>query len=618
MMLPTSLRQWASILELLPEDIASGLAGWLHPLDNLLGRVEDMPLASQGELDGYDGLARRGPAERMLTSEWLLATEVPDEWSRRAAEGELAYLNPNFRRPQTHSITAALFDCGPDVLGTPRLAQLAALLVLARRARAAGAEFLWGVLQSPITEVRRDITAQNISWLLQQHAPLPPSAPEVECWLQEFAEAGDTFLVGGESLGHIHLPAGAILVIEDPFQDETEFGRVLHLRAHRFPSGSRGPDRELKLPLPPDDWCTRVLENPAAMERPPGVRLRRCSRATAIRPEMMWLSPSMLVARSRQDEGNLVIYRMPHSDHGALSRPKLHRLIWGEETNYVGAVGACVLVGRRVEAGIEVFPLTGRAPKVPAGTFVCSPEPTFDLVAGTQTLRPLVSLGRDSQLFAELYPNTVSMLVTDNSPSVPSTPDHTTQAVAARVLAWSPGNAALRCLRSLSYVDISLVTGDGRHTEFAAPDQMSEYLQGGRALWGPVIGQGLATGAAVWSDSVLALAHAAGAWTVWYQAGEVLENCVIGPSRRVEVDGVAFVRGGWTTPALICRCDGGRTMELRGCGWSRVLGREACPILGAVQHPYSPLLAWCTASELVVYSLTVGAEVARWDWGSTA
>jgi hypothetical protein len=41
-----------------------------------------------------------------------------------------------------------LFDTGPDRLGRPRIAQLAALVVLARRASAARAELRWGTLHS--------------------------------------------------------------------------------------------------------------------------------------------------------------------------------------------------------------------------------------------------------------------------------------------------------------------------------------------------------------------------------------------------------------------------------------------------------------------------------------
>ena len=53
-----------------------------------------------GELRGYDGLTRRGSPERLLISEWLLATEAPDEFVRRAAFNEQAFLRPAFRQPQ--------------------------------------------------------------------------------------------------------------------------------------------------------------------------------------------------------------------------------------------------------------------------------------------------------------------------------------------------------------------------------------------------------------------------------------------------------------------------------------------------------------------------------------
>src|SRR5687768_17876785 len=41
------------------------------------------------------------------------------------------------------------FDAGPNQLGSPRIAQIAALIVLSRRAEAAGVRFAWGILQEP-------------------------------------------------------------------------------------------------------------------------------------------------------------------------------------------------------------------------------------------------------------------------------------------------------------------------------------------------------------------------------------------------------------------------------------------------------------------------------------
>ena len=50
--------------------------------------MRSLAVAGDGEPDGYDGIASRGIYERLVTSEWLLADEEPDEFDRRAAMGE--------------------------------------------------------------------------------------------------------------------------------------------------------------------------------------------------------------------------------------------------------------------------------------------------------------------------------------------------------------------------------------------------------------------------------------------------------------------------------------------------------------------------------------------------
>ena len=123
----------------------------LEPTINALNRLFETSRLSQhdeGEPDGFDGIERRGELSRLLPSEWLLAADEPDEFLRRFEQRELSYLHPTAtveRRPQTSLV---LFDTGPDQLGRPRIAQLACLVGLARRAATVGAELRWGSLHS--------------------------------------------------------------------------------------------------------------------------------------------------------------------------------------------------------------------------------------------------------------------------------------------------------------------------------------------------------------------------------------------------------------------------------------------------------------------------------------
>lgn len=144
--LPATLARWEESLAGIDAAVAVALGPLLHVLDELVGRVEQVS-GADGELDGYDGIDRRGDPGRLLTSEWLLADELPLEFLRRAAENELSYLRPAFRAPAPGGTVVVACDAGPEQWGAGRLVQLAALVVLDRRARAAGAELVVTILQ---------------------------------------------------------------------------------------------------------------------------------------------------------------------------------------------------------------------------------------------------------------------------------------------------------------------------------------------------------------------------------------------------------------------------------------------------------------------------------------
>ncbi len=124
------------------------LADLFARLNPLLGPLRGMQQGGVPEPDGLGDLQRRGPYERLLASEWLLADELPDEFLRRAAVGEHLFLAPQYRTHQANRMIVVLFDAGPLQLGGPRLVHLALLILLARRASEAGAELRWGILQN--------------------------------------------------------------------------------------------------------------------------------------------------------------------------------------------------------------------------------------------------------------------------------------------------------------------------------------------------------------------------------------------------------------------------------------------------------------------------------------
>lgn len=148
MQLPQSLRPWRDWLQWFSPDQLPLLADLFARLNPLLGPLRGMQQGGVPEPDGLGDLHRRGPYERLLASEWLLADELPDEFLRRAVVGEHLFLAPQYRTHQANRVIVVLFDTGPLQLGGPRLVHLALLILLARRASEAGAELRWGSLQN--------------------------------------------------------------------------------------------------------------------------------------------------------------------------------------------------------------------------------------------------------------------------------------------------------------------------------------------------------------------------------------------------------------------------------------------------------------------------------------
>ena len=135
--LPKALSPWEAELAFLPDPLALALGGMLPKLAMLLGKLA-RSTTKTGEPDGYAQLSRRGPFDRLLLTQWALLDVVPEELLRRAASNELLFHELARKEPKTNQQSIALFDMGPMLLGAPRLAEMALLIVLARRAKDAG------------------------------------------------------------------------------------------------------------------------------------------------------------------------------------------------------------------------------------------------------------------------------------------------------------------------------------------------------------------------------------------------------------------------------------------------------------------------------------------------
>ncbi len=261
--LPRALRPWAEPLALFGEVVHDGVGRWLHPLRALLGPLVVPQSAASGDPDGYAGLHRRGSYERLLLSEWAVALEVPDEFLRRATSAEHMFLAPAYREPQSSHGSVALLDCGPRQLGTPRLAQLAALVVLRQRAEAGSATFQFGVLQDEQRQLGA-LEAQAIPRWLRQRTTQTAEA-HLDDWrsVLEEQDAPDRWLVGGPELREAAARLKAGLLQVQPSPDDAE---ALDVVVWPFGAGPRGG--QVTLPLPARDTCVRILRAPLAPRRP--------------------------------------------------------------------------------------------------------------------------------------------------------------------------------------------------------------------------------------------------------------------------------------------------------------------------------------------------------------
>ncbi|RKG85050.1 hypothetical protein D7W82_20530, partial [Corallococcus sp. CA049B] len=263
--LPPALRPWAAQLSLFPEDLARHLGPHVARLSAAVGTLRPRSESEGGEPQGYDGLSRRGPFDRLLVSEWLWALEAPEELVRRAAYGELSFLKPAFRQPQGARRTVVLLDVGPDQLGLPRIAHLALLVVLARRAEAAGAAFTWGALQTdPARATHAGLGIPSLHAWLNARSTTPASSLHLAAWREalDLSRAPeDVWLVGSSRLGRLEGAEG---------MSRVEVSEPMEPGAHRLnvdvrPS-ARVP-RPVVLELPPPEDCLRLLRNPFRSEQ---------------------------------------------------------------------------------------------------------------------------------------------------------------------------------------------------------------------------------------------------------------------------------------------------------------------------------------------------------------
>jgi hypothetical protein len=328
--LPRDLAPWRPLLDLFAPELAEGLGRLVPRLSLTVGPLRIHRPTGDGDPDGFTGLGRRGSYERLLLSEWLLADELPDEFLRRAASGEHAFYQLARRSPARASSSVALFDAGPDQLGAPRVAHLAALIVLAARAERAGARFAWGLLHQPDAHLLTEVTRQSVGQLLTGRTALPPTGEEIAAWAERARASGweDAWIVGGASTwpGWRH----AALEVADVIEPDRRAVLVTACAPGASP-------RAVELEMPPEAASTRLLRDPFSVAAPPPQGSGSSPSKTAAPPvSNLVFGGNGVKLFARAGSGEILAYPVPNSPNAGAARVKRYRARAG---GVVAAVG---------------------------------------------------------------------------------------------------------------------------------------------------------------------------------------------------------------------------------------------------------------------------------------
>ena len=216
MELPRSLAPWSRYLGIFPRETSLAIGPLIRRISLAIGPMKSHSLSAAGDPDGFDDLARRGSYEKLVTSEWLLADELPEEFDRRAAMGEHVFLRIARREPLGSRVSLALFDAGPNQIGSPRIAHLAALIVLARRAEAARSNFGWAILQRPQMQALNEVSKSNVLLLMAARDSRETTDEDIRAWrarCDEWKDLDDLWLVGGARIAGLPSAKGVPLLI---------------------------------------------------------------------------------------------------------------------------------------------------------------------------------------------------------------------------------------------------------------------------------------------------------------------------------------------------------------------------------------------------------------------
>ena len=598
MELPRPLLPWSPWLELFPREIVQSFGPMLQRLDRAVGPLRVRSETGSGEPDGFDGLTRRGSYERLLLTEWLLADAMPEEFLRRAIMGEHAFYQVARREPAGSRLSVALFDAGPNQLGSPRLAHLAALIVLARRAEAAGAEFRWGVLQSremPLLTGAED----SIRRLLEARSLREADDDDLAHWQERLSNGSEDFwLVGGSRLERLQPQLRVSrLLVTDPLDTQERCVITVVQSAGR-------PTMAVTLPLPEERYCARLLRDPFGVARSAP---RKVAGRFAPTSNFVWAqNGTKLIARCAPNA--LVVFAVPNSPAAGTGRPKIHTA--KSDPSLILAAGrihkALVALQLTETAQLSLECVGGRPGSLPLGLFPGMPTEMIR-IAAEKVEKSLVPCftgpskeDRSMSLYALLPHGALVCLEGEDRASA------RTLVVDMAVHAFAPVRESGRLVTAKRRDNEWHLEahGDNGHKEFlsraCSADAERAFFGCGGSLEHPDFGMS-------------ALQIHEDQWLVVTDEADV--HLQVDPGQ--EVVGVIGPRHYGNSPGLVVLEPDRRSLRIVGKEWTLDLPRANADIVHASASHADPYIAYATeAGEIVIYSLTHEADLYRLEAGS--
>jgi hypothetical protein len=330
----SALPAWSTLLGFLDAELAAAVERMARPLDLLMNEDPHQVVGSQ-DMDGYDGIDRRGALDNLLLTEWLLVDEEPLEFLRRYATHELSYLRREYVTPSTHGRLLLLADAGPDQVGAPRLAHLAGLVVLHRRAQAMGVPLEIGFLGGePAAYHGGDVPEQLALWR-KTRTGRRPTSEQLPPWLDALDRRDRLWLFGAET-ARAGFGPGMPPGVRGLSARETGWG----------PSGAseltvEADRRRVVLPMPSSARATALLRG-EGFRRRPSLAVEH-ERGPLLYPTFTGSALRLLCRTDRADE--LVAVSLGTARGARGGRPRRHR--------FEGPVLAAGVIGDRIVALFE-------------------------------------------------------------------------------------------------------------------------------------------------------------------------------------------------------------------------------------------------------------------------